>query len=325
MGTRRGLGSAAALILVLALSGCFGSPPPVPSALRPPVAAAATTPSLVQSTYPVGLRVLRLRRGPDRPLPTLVFYPVATPPAEWPGSGDGTGRMAGARHPAAEVLRDGDPAPGRFPLVVFSHGLRGSPESFATALTRWAAAGFVVAAPTFPRTNADAKPYRRRDIVNQPDDVRHVLARLRGLSAKDPLHGHLDMNRIAAVGHSAGGYTTTGLFVAGHDPRLRAGLILAGWQAPGAFAGPAANMLFLQGTNDPVVPPAKSRAAYANVPWPKAYVLMPGISHADYLHPGQLGYAQVETTALDFLRWTLKADAAAGRRLPPMVRPGSIA
>lgn len=280
MGMRRGLGT---LTLILALSGCFAPPSPVPAPPAPQPTTAA--PDLTEPRHPVGRRVLRLSRGPERPLRTLLFYPDAA---------------------------------GLFPLVVFSHGLRGSPESFATALRSWAAAGFVVAAPTFPYTNVDARPYRKRDILHQPDDLRHVLAELRRLARAphDPLRGRIDTDRIAAIGHSAGGYTTSGLFVAGHDPRLRAGLIMAGWQAPGTFAGPPATMLFLQGTADPIVPPARSRAAYDNVPWPKAYVLMPGISHANYLHPGDLGYAQVESVALDFLRWTLKADAAAGRRLP---------
>ncbi|HEX9998993.1 MAG TPA: alpha/beta hydrolase [Actinoplanes sp.] len=202
------------------------------------------------------------------------------------------------------------PAAGRFPLVLFSHGMSGSPERVADALASWAAAGFVVAAPSYPYTKEHTPDYRRWDIVNQPDDARFVLNRVLALDMTpgEPLRGRIDSQHIAAVGHSAGGYTTTGLFVAGHDPRLRAGVVLSGWQAPGAFGGAPARMLFLQGEADPVVPMAKSRAAYARVPWPKRYLLMRGVSHANYLRPGDRGYRKMQHAVLGFLRRTLTGD-----------------
>jgi dienelactone hydrolase len=229
-------------------------------------------------------------------LPTLVFYPAAP----WTSAGSDT------------------PADGRFPLVVFSHGLKGSPERYESALTGWAAAGFVVVAPTFPHTNQFTSDFRRSDIVRQPADVRFVIDRIRRLDATpgDPLASHIDTTRIAAIGHSAGGYTTSGLFTAGHDPSLKAGVIMAGWLAPGAFAGPPAAMLFLQGTADPIVPATLSRRAFNRVPWAKSYLLLRHNSHATYLQPGQLGYNLMESTVINFLRWTLDGDAAAKARLP---------
>lgn len=294
MGTRRRLGAAVAAILSLGVSACGYDRAPAR------VAPATIAPSRQSpTTYPVGLRVLHLGRGPRRPLPTLVFYPAAP----W--------SVVGQR-PVDQ------PAAGRFPLVLFSHGLRGSPERYSAALTGWAAAGFVVVAPTFPYTSEFATHFRRSDVVRQPDDVRYVLAEMRRLDASpgDPLAGHLDTTRIAAIGHSAGGYTTSGLFTAGHDPSLRAGVIMAGWLAPGAFAGPPATMLFLQGTADPVVPEARSREAFDRVPWAKSYLLLRHNSHATYLRPGQIGYAVMESTVIDFLKWTLDGDQAARERLP---------
>lgn len=293
MVTRRLVG---AVVVLLALAGC--SAPPSAAPTRP--GSAAFTASPASPAFSVGLRVLRLRRGPVRPLPTLILYPAAP----W--------ALIGVGRPVDQ------PAAGRFPLVIFSHGLKGSPERYRAALTGWAAAGFVVVAPTFPHTSQYATDFRRSDIVRQPDDVRFVLAEIRRLDATpgDPLAGHIDTSRIAAVGHSAGGYTTMGLFTAGHDPSLRAGIVMAGWLPPGAFAGPPATMLFLQGTADPIVPESRSRAAYDRVPWPKSYLLLRRNSHATYLQPGQLGYAVMESTVIDFLRWTLRNDPAARSRLP---------
>lgn len=442
MGTRGRLAAlATAFIVSLTVGGCIGSPTPVP---RPPAPGPAvptpestlaptTKPPAPANGHPVGLRVLRLSRGADRPLVTLIFFPATASPPPTPtvaaaaataptaatttgadtagaagpttnpdpapvagptsdtandtgraaGTGPGestgpamnagsatdtgaatdTGRAAGTgpgenTGPATDnvpadtgvatdtgptTAKDGPggtadlppeldlptgfsvvggwtwkPARGRFPLVLFSHGLSGSPQRYAAMLSGWAAAGFVVVAPIYPHTSEFTTSFRRRDIVNQPADARYVLNQVQRLNATpgDPLRGHLDIDRVAAVGHSAGGYTTMGLFTARHDPRLRAAVVMAGWLPPGVFAGPPATMLFLQGSADPVVPAAVSRAAYARVPWPKAYMLLRRNSHATYLRPGERGYALMESTVLNFLRWTLKRDQAAGRRLP---------
>jgi dienelactone hydrolase len=278
----------------LLVSACSPTrPAPAPAPLTRPAAAPAGSPAI----YPVGLRRLNLRRGPDRPLPTLVFYPATR------------GLMS------LDV-----PAAGRFPLVLFCHGLSGSPERYAATLAGFAAAGFVVVAPTFPHTSEFTEDFRRSDIARQPADARFVLARMRRLDRTpgDPLRRRIDTDRVAVIGHSAGGYTVTGLLTAGHDPRLRAAVVMAGWAAPGAFAGPPATMLFVQGTADPIVPVAVSREVYHRVPWPKSYLLLRRDSHATYLKPGDIGYRRMRSVVTDFLRWTLDGDQAAGRRLGPL-------
>ena len=265
--------------------------------------------------YAVGLRVLTLDRGPGRPLPTTIFYPAAGP------RGDA---LAGYPVNGAWNVK---PAAGRFPLVLFSHGLHGTPQIYASAIASWAAAGFIVAAPSYPFTSKTTAHYRRSDIVNQPADAIFVIGAVRRLDhqAGDPLRGHIDTRQVAAVGHSAGGFTTTGLFRAGHPRWLRSGVVIAGWRAPGAFAGPPATMLFVQGAYDSVVPVPLGRAAYDAVPWDKSYLLLPGAWHADYMVPTGRTYALMEQTVTDFLRWTLDGDQAARRRLPPSSFPASAA
>jgi len=270
---------------------------------------------------PVGVRTLELGRGASRPLRTLVFYPAAPDSTAAPGSPRDSGGPGAAR-----VVADADPAVGRFPLVLFSHGLRGSPERYFAAVASWAAAGFVVAAPFYPHTSRGAAQFDRADIVNQPHDAAYVIKVVRGLDrvAGDPLAGRIDVDRVAAVGHSAGGYTTTGLFVARHPTWLRAGVVIAGWLAPGAFAGPPATLLFLQGARDTVVPLSRGRAAYDAAPWAKSYVLLPDSWHADYMVPGGRAYPLMDSTVIDFLRWTLTDDQAARLRLPPSGSPAAL-
>ncbi|WP_433369973.1 alpha/beta hydrolase family protein [Actinoplanes sp. CA-142083] len=332
MGMRgRAGGLAVALAITLTAAGCFGpaSPPPISSPSSSPLLEAPPPPPVKHAAYAVGARILHLERGGDRPLPTLVFYPVgrvldvgASVSRERPKPA-GKKRVKVVQGKLAWKARP--PAAGKFPLVLFCHGLSGSPERYADALASWAAAGFVVAAPTFPHTSEFTDDFRRPDIVNQPADARYVLARVQALNLTpgDPLWHRIDTDHMAVIGHSAGGYTTTGLLTAGHDPRLRAAVIMAGWAAKGAFAGPPATMLFLQGTSDPIVRVAASRRLFARVPWPKSYLLMQHNSHSTYLRPGDSGYSLMDSTVIAFLRWTLEGDESGRHRLPSAVLPAA--
>src|SRR5262245_48510980 len=53
------------------------------------------------------------------------------------------------------VTRIAYPSPlqGKHPLIVFAHGLGGNPARHTDLMTAWAKAGYIVAAPAFPRTN----------------------------------------------------------------------------------------------------------------------------------------------------------------------------
>ncbi|HEY8451685.1 MAG TPA: alpha/beta hydrolase [Natronosporangium sp.] len=250
-----------------------------------------------QRTYPVGVRTLAFGRD-GRPLPTVVWYPARS------------GSIGGAPHVDAPI------AVGRFPLVLLSHGLHGLPTHLAPLAIRWAAAGFVVAAPTYPYTNLRATPFDRSDVRNQPADARRVIAQLSRLNevAGDPFNGHLDPTRVAAAGHSAGGFTTAGLFTHGHSSRLRGGIVIAGGMR-GRFGGPPAPLLFIHGGADPTVTLATGLDAYQRAPWPKGFLTLTGQRHGEYLIPGHPGFDEVIRTTTDFLRWTLYGDAAARARL----------
>jgi dienelactone hydrolase len=217
-------------------------------------------------------RTLMLARGADRPLPTILWYPARLP--------------------------------GRHPIVLFSHGLGGRPEQFAPLLTGFAEAGYVVAAPAYPHTNARVV-VDRADIARQPADAAYVLGRVKALDtvAGDVFAGHLDVGRVVAVGFSAGGTTTLGLLAEGHDPALTAAVSIAGRRPPGPFGGAPTAVLFLHGDRDPVVPIKAGRQAYAAVPWPaKRFVTMLGAGHGRFLLPGDPAYPRVSALLLAFLR-----------------------
>jgi dienelactone hydrolase len=261
------------------------------------VAAQAPVRTTPVETFSVGVRQLQLSRG-DRPLRTVVWYPAV-----------GT---IGA--PATNAA----PAAGAYPLVLFSHGLGANPESYQS-ITEWlASAGFIVAAPAYPYTNSDASSFNPADLINQPADGSAVIDGLLALNATpgDPLAGHIDPSRIAAAGHSGGGYTTMGLVQGARDDRLSAAIVIAGGSLGGSFTGPPASVLFIHGDKDPIVSYPIGQAAYGMVPWPKALLTVVGGDHTGYLfNPGPATSA-VAASMLDFLRFTLYSDANAKARLP---------
>jgi fermentation-respiration switch protein FrsA (DUF1100 family) len=256
--------------------------------------------------FAVGVRRLSVNRGGNRPLPVTIWYPAYD-------SGSST-----------------RPAKGRFPIVIFSHGLTARPADYDPLLTAWAAAGFVVAAPAFPHTSRGAARFDVFDVVNQPADASYVLTQVLALDRKagDPLKGRLDTDRVGAAGHSAGGITTIGMFTLGRDERLDAGIVLAG-SALGvgtAFTGPAAPQLFVHGQLDDVVSYPAGKAAYDAVPWPKAMVSLPDGDHGrEIMRPGNKAFDVVANTTVEFLRWTLYRDPAAKRRLPATATRGGLA
>ncbi|WP_436278570.1 alpha/beta hydrolase family protein [Micromonospora marina] len=253
--------------------------------------------------------------GGSREATALASRPsvLATP------SGSGQAAPASPGPKRGPRVRAGAPfAAGRFPVVLYSHGLRSLPALHAALTSRWAAAGFVVVAPAYPRTNQSARSYTRDDVRNQPADAWRLIRHLVRLGARpgDPLGAHMDVDRFAVAGHSAGGHTTLGMFASGQPWPVRAGIVIAGGRIVAGLSRPLAPMLFVHGSADRIVPEPIGRAAYARCLGPAAFLSLTGQGHGEYLTPGRPGFAQVLATTTDFLRWTLYADRAALHRLP---------
>lgn len=310
MRRHRTAGLLAAVVLSASMAACStgtgqtGSPAaPTPAAGAISTAAPAPPAGSAPSrSFAVGVRKLALNRGGNRPLPVTLWYPAQ-------------GR------PGGEPDTSAAPAAGRYPVVLFSHGLTARPEDYERLLARWASAGFVVTAPAYPHTSRGAAHYDILDVLNQPADASYALTKVLDLDGRqgDPLRGHLATDRVAAAGHSAGGITTVGLFTTARDSRLDAGIVLAG-SGLGfgtAFAGTTAPQLFVHGERDDVVAYAAGKAAYDAVPWPKAMLSLPDGDHGgSLLRTDNPAFPVVADSTLDFLRWTLYGDPAAKRRLP---------
>ena len=159
------------------------------------------------------------------------------------------------------------------PLIVFAAGYDSYPGIYASLLSTWAKAGFVVAAPTFPDENPAAVIAQRTntegDLGNEPADLAYVARALEKASvhrvASCPaVAGMIEPHRLVVAGHSDGA-TAAALFAfgTGSDPQgvpdsvLRAGFSL---RAALIFSG-AEDGLGPYGAPDPHLPLLMAQSA----------------------------------------------------------------
>lgn len=306
----------AGAVVAIALSGSRSvRRVPQPTAHAPARAQSQPAPKPVtrpasrpRGPFGVGLLVLRLVDrsrligGRPRTLVTVVRYPAVGAPS------------------ATDVLNaPPERAAARFPLVVFAHGYRLAPYTYTRLMRAWAHAGYVVAAPFFPRTNADAPVVDRSDLSNQPQDLRFVISRL--LAARGaPLGGLIDGSRIALGGHSDGVDTALGVAYAKQaDSRVRAALGFSGAEIS-AFTGFSRSprgvpLLAAQGTADSVNSPSNTYSYFESAARPKYLLRLLGAEHTAPYQDEQPHLGIVERVSTAFLDTYLRREASAATRL----------
>jgi dienelactone hydrolase len=310
------LGVLAALLAVGVVLAVWGGGSSGPS--RPgPTTTSGVTPTSITPTTPttrptgppfaVGTITFTLSEPatpgvPARSLPTTVRYPAQ-------------GAAGGADQPLASPLHSGGP----YPLVVFSEGFAISPESYALLLDAWAAAGYVVADPTYPFT-APTSPggLVESDIVHHPADLSFVITSLLDDDAArgTTLSGLIDASEVGVIGHSDGGEVSLAAATntCCRDSRIKAAAILSGAELA-AFQGTYVStssvpLLVVQGTDDPSYnPPSCSIELYNDAAQPKYYLSMIGQTHTSaYLVAGQPLDVVAQVT-IDFLDGYLRHSA----------------
>ena len=243
----------------------------VAGSLGPPAASGATSATPVAQTTMTFVDTSRgtpawdgMPAKASRTLVTTIWYP-----AQRPGSTSGGGR---------------------YPLIVFAHGLGGSPQQYQELLTAWAAAGYVVAAPLFPLSSSETPGGPDGgDIGNQPGDMSFVIDQVLKTSAgpSGPLSGLVDPDKIGAAGHSNGGITTLGLIANSccRDTRVKAAVVMAGATeglGRGAYElAQAPPILVVQDVHDGLVPYADAVAVFNGARGPKALLALDWDSPSD--------------------------------------------
>lgn len=122
---------------------------------------------------------------------------------------------------------------GSFPLIVFSHGLGGTRETYEYLGRHWASHGYISVhiqhegsddevwrGSAQPMQDLRASAANLQNAVDRPRDVSFAIDQMLALAASDArFRGRTDTNRIGVAGHSFGAYTT--MAVAGQAFGLR--------------------------------------------------------------------------------------------------------
>jgi predicted dienelactone hydrolase len=158
----------------------------------------------------VGFRKIALPQSPSgRALEVAIWYP-----AEAGGTPISIGENAVFYGLAGS--ENATPEPGRHPFVVMSHGFPGNWSNQDWLADALAKHGYIVAAPNHPgTTTGDVRPISATNgIWERPRDISYLISAL----VADPSWSSLiDVDRIAAVGHSMGGWTVMELAGARSD------------------------------------------------------------------------------------------------------------
>lgn len=258
---------------------------------------------------------------PDRPVETFVRTWVDPTRPEPPA-----GAFPGADRRTIRVrfyVPVGGP-PG--PLVVFAHGNNSAPEQYAPMLTVLARRGYVVAAPAYPGTSADAPGGATpADLANQPADTSFVIDRVLA-AAREPgrLEGRIDPEHIAVAGHSVGGFTAGEVAFSETcgDDRVDAVVMMAA--GLGGCSGERDStrpipLLVVHGDADSNVPYALGRATFTGAARPKYMLSVIDGSHSGDVRGGPAAGARAVTaTVLAFLDAELRAAPEALAAIAPI-------
>lgn len=170
---------------------------------------------------------------------------------------------------------------GPFPVVVFVHGTAAFRHQSVHQATHWASRGFVVIAADHPGLMlgdllaqfCPDDPSGAQDIPGDLDAMLGALAAPTGSLAF--LAGKVAMDRVAVIGHSAGGSAAAN---ASTRPGVRVVASLAGNAA--AKAGPSLeHALFMGGKSDQVVSYGQVSTAWSGSVMPRDLIGITGAGH----------------------------------------------
>ena len=245
---------------------------------------------------------------PSRTLATTIWYPAQG------------NAQAGSPVEGAAADRSGGP----YPLVVFAHGLGATPQAYEALLSRWAAAGYVVAAPLFPLTNANTSGGTDPDdVFHQPGDVSYVITSVLAASAKIPARSLAwsTLHEGRRTGHSEGAITTLGFFnTCCRDPRVKAAEVLDG--DPQAYPtgryvyNGVPPILIVHGTADALLPYGQMVGVFNGAQGSKGLLALTGAGHGNWLTPSSKWFGSAFQATTDFFAAYLRGDKAALARLP---------
>lgn len=256
-----------------------------------------TTPYAKPGPYAVGYTNLAFDDGRQ----VMVWYPVTEgdtkghAPQEIDIAGFLNAGLQAKIPPDDRVKYAGDayldaparPQKGGYPVVLFSHGYAGFPAQSISLTTHLASWGYVVAAPDHVERSLDGILGDAAKGVTKSEDPAVLSATLDLIEAQSNqpdtlLSGTVNPDEVAAAGHSAG--ASAAYLVAASDPRIKGWISYSvgfgGKDGKAEIPAPADKPGMVElGTKDGIIPPARSKAVYAQMHDPKYLVQIAGAGH----------------------------------------------
>jgi predicted dienelactone hydrolase len=211
------------------------------------------------------------------------------------------------------------------PVIVFSHGFLGCATQSKFLTEALAEHGYWVVAPQ--HNDATCREARRRErppsqkapafthpdawtddtFVDRADDIRAVVD---AIAHDTQLASRLDLDRVALVGHSLGGYTVVGLaggWPSWRLPGIKAVLALSPYTEPfvkhNTLSHLSVPVMYQGGTLDWGITPflARAHGAYEESPSPKYFVNFAGAGHFAWTDFPSFLHGRINEYALAFL------------------------
>jgi hypothetical protein len=190
------------------------------------------------------------------------------------------------------------------------------PDFYAPLLARWAAAGYVVAAPEYPILSGSDGGASHVDYEQTFGDASFVITQVLGLPTTDPLGGLVDPARIGAAGHSDGEVISfaQGFLECCRDLRVKSVIAMAGDLSN-------ANNPSVRDTGTPILHIMETGDEYDpyqhSIDWDRENLTMPrwmvtlNSSHVPpYTQPGNPAFELTSDVTIAYLDGTLKGKAS---------------
>ena len=214
-----------------------------------------------------------------------------------------------------------DATHGPYPLVLFAHGYDVTPDFYAPLLERWAAAGYVVAAPVFPILSGSDGGASHVDYEKTFGDASFVITQVLGLGAGRPARAG-SSTAIAspppATPTARSSSFGLGFLACCRDPRVKAVISMAGDLANAnnpSVRDTGTPILHIMETNDEYDPyPHSIQWDRENLTAPRWMVSLRSSHVPPYTQPGDPAFELVSTITVAFLDGTLKGPPRAARR-----------
>ena len=217
--------------------------------------------------------------------------------------------------------------PGPLPLIVLAHGLNGHPHMLDELSEAWARAGYVVAAPRFPRANLGTNGKAvLADAAEYPADLSFVISKLLAIGddgEPELLRGRIDAQHLGVAGISLGGMAVYGLIsnTCCRDGRVDAAILMSAVRPPfpsGVYTRQDVPVMLVHGDADTGY--RYSHGAYPELAPPKWFVTLKGGRHGPPFEdaPDEFDvFARRVTTA--FWDRYLRGEPAAAQRIVDLV------